>query len=93
MISNARVGVAAFSVSAFMFLVLSKGAQEYIRGGDVMIGAAVVEAVVDAVTVPVPVGNRFIVKMESLGAQPVLAPWVVSAAVVVPQSHSSLGSP
>ena len=42
---------------------------------------------------PVSIGNWFMAKMELLSAQPVLAPLVVNAAVVVPQSQRSVGLP
>ena len=38
-------------------------------------------------------GNEFIANKELLSAQPVLAPWIVNAAVVVPQSHRSVVLP
>ena len=58
----------------------------YIRGT----GAA--EAA-DVMTRPVSVGNWSMATMELLSAQPVMDPWVVRAAVVVPQSHCSLAPP
>ena len=41
----------------------------------------------------VGVGKLLIVMIESPSAQPVVNPWVVRAAVVVPQSHTSLWRP
>ena len=60
---------------------------------DVTVGVTVVGLVADDVTIPVSVGNWSMAKMELLSAQPVVDPWVVKAAVVVPQSHTSLGLP
>lgn len=47
----------------------------------------------DEVGNPVSIGNWLMANMELLSAQPVLAPLVVNAAVVVPQSHRSVGLP
>ena len=52
------------------------------------IGAVVVVDAPDA-----DVGNLLIVMIEFPSAQPVMDPWVVQAAVVVPQSHTSLWRP
>ena len=47
--------------------------------------------VVDALNVGV--GNWLIVMIEFPSAQPVVNPWVVKAAVIVPQSHTLLWRP
>lgn len=76
-----------------------KMAWEYVRGGVVVEGVDEVEVGGisglgrDAMGKTVSVGNWFMAKMELLSAQPVLAPWVVNAAVVVPQSHRSVTLP
>lgn len=72
---------------AFMRLNTCRRSLGYIRGADAIMGVA--EEI--AATATVPIGTWSIPKKELLSAQPVLDPWIVNAAVVVPQSHSSLG--
>ena len=76
----------------------------YVRFGDITMGVVVVGALnvgviitigavvlVDALNVGV--GNWLMGTIEFPSAQPVMDPWVVKAAVVVPQSHTSLWAP
>ena len=87
MISNARVGSAVIVKSVCNFDSL-RNPLEYVRF-DVTIGADVG----DVMETSVMAGGWFIHKMELLSAQPVLDALTVKAAVVVPQSHTSLGLP